>query len=162
MVQTVTRLKPFPKVLLAFIAATLLMSAGIFAWWTISPLFIDVTVSEGLELTPESRVLLSGAFGGISRYRVSGLAQVIEGGGERVLRFEEGFSSTNGPDLFVWLVRGGDVNDYVDLGRLKGNLGSQNYTIPEGVDLAQYDQVLIWCRAFRVLFGSATLEGGTT
>lgn len=158
LVRSFKRLDPVPKALLALLAALALAVGGWFAWWTISPLFIDVTVSEGLELTPESRVLVSGGFRGAGRYQVSGLAQVIDQGDVRILRFEEGFSSTNGPDLFVWLVRDGNVNDYVELGRLRGNLGSQNYLIPEDVDLSQYNQVLIWCRAFRVLFGSAELS----
>lgn len=158
LVRSFKRLDPVPKALLALLAALVLVAGGLFAWWTISPLLIDVTVSEGLELTPDSRVLVSGGFQGAGRYQVSGLAQVIDQDGERILRFEPGFSSTNGPDLFVWLVKDGDVNDYVDLGQLRGNLGSQNYLIPEAVDLSQYNQVLIWCRAFRVLFGSAELS----
>ena len=76
-------------------------------------------------------------------------------------RFDEAFETTNGPDLYVWLVKDGDVdNGYVDLGRLKGNIGSQNYVIPEGTDLSEYDTVFIWCKAFSVLFGSAELASG--
>ncbi|MDQ3883960.1 MAG: DM13 domain-containing protein, partial [Thermoproteota archaeon] len=41
---------------------------------------------------------------------------------------------------------------------LKGNIGNQNYDIPEGTDLSRYDTVLIWCKAFSVLFGGAKLE----
>jgi electron transfer DM13 len=46
----------------------------------------------------------------------------------------------------------------VNLGRLKANIGNQNYQIPEGTDITKYDTVLIWCRAFSVLFGSADLK----
>jgi hypothetical protein len=45
----------------------------------------------------------------------------------------------------------------VDLGRLKANIGNQNYPIPNGTDMTKYDTALIWCRAFSVLFGSAEL-----
>ena len=48
--------------------------------------------------------------------------------------------------------------DFVNLGRLKGNVGDQNYKIPEGTDLSKYDTALIWCQAFSVLFGSADLK----
>jgi hypothetical protein len=44
------------------------------------------------------------------------------------------------------------------LGALQGNIGSQNYIIPESTTLNDYDRVLIWCRAFRTLFGSAILS----
>lgn len=43
------------------------------------------------------------------------------------------------------------------LGKLKANNGNQNYNIPSEIDLAKYDTVLIWCRPFSVLFGSADL-----
>jgi hypothetical protein len=44
------------------------------------------------------------------------------------------------------------------MGRLKANIGNQNYPIPAGTDMTKYDTVLIWCRAFSVLFGSADLK----
>jgi hypothetical protein len=46
----------------------------------------------------------------------------------------------------------------VNLGRLKANIGNQNYEVPEGTDLTKYGTVLIWCKAFSVLFGSADLK----
>ncbi|HKQ22539.1 MAG TPA: DM13 domain-containing protein, partial [Nitrososphaeraceae archaeon] len=45
-----------------------------------------------------------------------------------------------------------------NLGRLKGNIGNQNYEIPIGTDLSKYNTVLIWCKAFSTLFGSAQLS----
>jgi hypothetical protein len=74
------------------------------------------------------------------------------------LRLED-FKSTNGPDLYVYLSTDkGAATDFVNLGRLKGNIGNQNYDIPKRTDLSKYDTVLIWCRAFSVLFGSAELK----
>ena len=74
--------------------------------------------------------------------------------GSNVLRLEN-FKSTNGPDLFVYLATDDNASDFVNLGELKANKGNQNYEIPEGTDLAKYNKVLIWCKAFSVLFGSA-------
>lgn len=69
------------------------------------------------------------------------------------MRFEGDFRTVNGRDLFVWLVRGENYDEgFLDLGVLKGKLESQNYVVPEGTDLSQYDRAIIWCRAFRVLF----------
>jgi len=53
---------------------------------------------------------------------------------------------------------GKDTSDIVNLGRLKGNIGNQNYEIPTGTDLSKYNTVLIWCKAFSTLFGSAKLS----
>jgi len=74
----------------------------------------------------------------------------------QILRLEN-FKSTNGPDLYVYLSTDKEATDIVNLGRLKANIGNQNYEIPQGTDLEKYNKVLIWCKSFSVLFGSAEL-----
>ncbi len=95
-----------------------------------------------------------------------GVAKVLsDGTGRRVLRFED-FETSNGPDLDVYLSsapvdappRDFD-DDFVSLGDLKGNVGNQNYEIPESVDLDRYSTVVIWCVRFDVVFGVADLGG---
>ncbi|MGI8831251.1 MAG: DM13 domain-containing protein, partial [Nitrososphaeraceae archaeon] len=49
----------------------------------------------------------------------------------------------------------------VNVGKLKANNGNQNYDIPAATDLSKYDTILIWCRPFSVLFGSAELTSAT-
>lgn len=86
--------------------------------------------------------------------------------GSRVLRFED-FEVLNGPNLHVWLVPvdpvpdtvGVELQGYLDLGALKGNIGSQNYPIPAEVVLEDYASVVIWCVPFRVPFNAAPLAG---
>ena len=86
-----------------------------------------------------------------------GVAKVLPlDDGSQILRLEE-FRSTNGPDLYVYLATDKDASDFVNLGELKANRGNQNYEIPSGVDLEKHNQVLVWCKAFSVLFGSAEL-----
>jgi hypothetical protein len=107
-----------------------------------------------------SNLLLTGSFVGVGDgiHDAQGIAKVIpiEGGGN-VLRLED-LIVTNGPDLYVYLSTDKSASDFVNLGRLKANIGNQNYQIPEGIDITKYDTVLIWCRAFSVLFGSADLK----
>lgn len=93
----------------------------------------------------------------------TGRAQVVTDGSRRVLRLED-LMTDNGPDLNVYLVAaepGAPVDeiaaDFVDLGDLKGNIGDQNYTIPDSVDLDRYTTVVIWCVRFSVAFGAAGL-----
>jgi hypothetical protein len=84
--------------------------------------------------------------------------------GHRALRLTE-FSTSNGPDVRVYLVAASDVQKedaakragFVDLGPLKGNIGDQNYDVPAGLDLTKYRAVSIWCRRFSVNFGAAPL-----
>jgi hypothetical protein len=95
-----------------------------------------------------------------------GTINAITDGERTFLRFEDDFAIDNGPDLNVYLVRGADANgpagafddDFIDLGDLKGNVGAQNYEIPDGVDLSEYDTVVIWCVRFGVAFNAATIS----
>jgi hypothetical protein len=81
--------------------------------------------------------------------------QILDG--TQVLRFEN-LDVTNGPDLYVYLGTDTTAKDFVSLGRLKGNMGNQNYPIPENTDFEKYNTVLIWCQAFSTLFGSSKLS----
>src|SRR6266851_152606 len=91
------------------------------------------------------------------------LIQLVGGG--RILRLEN-LATSNGPDLRVYLSTTpasadwhGYDRDYVDLGALKGNLGNQNYALPDSVDIARYRSAVIWCRQFKVGFAVAPLSG---
>ena len=84
--------------------------------------------------------------------------------GKRFVRLEN-LDTSNGPDLFVYLSanppdgpEGQFDHDYVNLGRLAGNLGSSNYVIPAGTDLSRYVSVVIWCDRFNSAFGAAPLS----
>lgn len=87
----------------------------------------------------------------------SGDGITITDGSQTFLRFEN-FETDNGPDLNVYLRNSEDPDDFLDLGDLKGNIGDQNYELPDGIDLDRYDFVDIWCVRFGVSFGSAQLN----
>jgi Electron transfer DM13 len=100
---------------------------------------------------------LVGAGDGI--HNAEGIAKVIPlQDGSSILRLEN-LHVTNGPDLYVYLSPDKSASDFIDIGKLKANNGNQNYEIPAGTDISKYDTVLIWCRPFSVLFGSAELSG---
>ena len=120
------------------------------------------TVNENMSETPMPKDMkpLMGNFvdAGDGFHKAQGVAKVLNlADGKTFLRFED-LKTTNGPDLYVYLSTGKNVSDIVNLGRLKGNIGNQNYEIPTGTDLAKYNTVLIWCKAFSTLFGSAKLS----
>ena len=86
-----------------------------------------------------------------------GTARVIRlASGRRVLTLA-GFETSAGPDLRVRVAPNGTTDGAVDLGALKGNRGDQQYELPRRFG-ARGQTVLIWCRAFSALFGSARLE----
>ncbi|MDQ3914437.1 MAG: DM13 domain-containing protein [Actinomycetota bacterium] len=106
----------------------------------------------------------AGSFRSID-HTTSGTATVARAGdGHYYVRLED-FSTENGPDLFVYLSAApATANDrefadeFVNLGSLKGNIGNQNYRVPEGTDLESYESVVIWCRRFTSPFGAAPLD----
>ncbi|AIJ18303.1 DM13 domain-containing protein [Streptomyces violaceoruber] len=101
-------------------------------------------------------------------HSTSGTAQLVRlTDGSHVVRLEN-LDTSNGPDVHVWLtdapVKEGkagwhlfDDGEYVDLGKLKGNKGSQNYDVPADVDPSRYTSVSVWCDRFNVSFGAAEL-----
>lgn len=82
------------------------------------------------------------------------------------VRLEPDFEVGPGPKYHVYLVPLDSVTPdtpvdksmYVDLGRLRAFKGSQNYMIPEGIDLKAYGHVVIWCEQFGVLISPAKLS----
>ena len=123
----------------------------------------DHPMDEEMPAAPE--VLAQGNFQDAdSFHQGSGTATLYQlPEGAHVLRFED-FQVTNGPDLHVLLATNPNatdhdsLGDYVDLGSLKGNIGSQNYEIPADVDVSQYAGVVIYCMPFHVVFATAALQ----
>ncbi|MGB7936905.1 MAG: DM13 domain-containing protein [Nitrososphaeraceae archaeon] len=123
------------------------------------------TVDENMSDTtaPADVKLLMGNFVDVGDgfHKVEGVAKVIDLADGRTFLRLENLKATNGPDLYVYLSADKDASDIVNLGRLKGNIGNQNYEIPAGTDLSKYNTVLIWCKAFSTLFGSAIAKLST-
>ena len=99
-------------------------------------------------------------------HKGSGQATIYLGpDGTYLLRLEN-LDVTNGPDLHVILsahedpMNRSELKDtgYVDLGKLKGNKGNQNYPIADDVDVAIQNSVVIYCKPFHVIFSVAPLR----
>lgn len=111
----------------------------------------------------ETETVLQGQFGEIDAvHKGSGMAKLIRQDGSAYVRFED-FKVTNGPDLYVYLSDAEtpgqtleSLGNYVSLGKLKGNIGDQNYAIP--ADFTGAKTVVIWCQRFGVLFTFARFE----
>ena len=151
------------KILIVTIAVAI---AGISVTFA-SPLLYNTEIGESIpsssvmeeKMMEEKYLIYEGVFVGVNDgiHNTEGQSRTIQlDDGREILRLED-FKSTNGPDLYVYLSTDKEATDFVNLGRLKANVGNQNYEIPEGTNLGKYNKVLIWCKAFSVLFGSAEL-----
>jgi len=133
---------------------------------------VDATVTEDMPESAESEAtgpvaLATGALqdaddfhrgsGGVTAYRLED--------GSQVLRLED-IEVTNGPDLRVLVAPGHGITNrqalqavgYIELGPLKGNIGSQNYDFPPGYQIPEQLTVVIYCKPFHVLFATAELR----
>lgn len=128
----------------------------------------DRTVEESMTMESQPQVLERGRFRDAdSVHRGSGDALLYRlADGSHLLRLED-FKVTNGPDLAVYLVKDADpsspaqvTSGFLNLGKLKGNVGNQNYVIPAGTDLSEFNSAVIWCELFGVLFSTAPLSAG--
>ena len=134
-------------------AAPALFVAGVF-------LYTDAAQAQ----EKDAKVLSKGEFHKAEKAG-SGTATVYQlADGKRILRLSD-FATDNGPDLHVRLIAADDARDtasvakadYVEVAKLKGNKGAQNYELPEKVDLDKYRVVSIWCNRFSVNFAAAPL-----
>lgn len=120
--------------------------------------------SSAEAMPPVAVALARGSFAGVdSFHQGEGTATVYRVGADLVLRLEP-FRVTNGPDLYVILTKQARPRSrqqvaagYVEVAKLKGNIGSQNYTLPAGLHLEEYKAVVIYCKPFHVVFASAEL-----
>ena len=127
---------------------------------------LDSPMSEVMttEMSKASTVsLISGSFRDKDRvHKGSGNATVYRlDDGSLVLRLED-LNVTNGPDLRVLLMVDPEGEDkdqgYIELGKLKGNIGNQNYPIPDDTVVSDYNAVMIYCKPFHVVFSTAPLQ----
>jgi hypothetical protein len=153
------------------IAAAVVLGLG--AWYAFRPerIFIDKSVNESLaslatvsEADAMPMTLARGTFHSNAHETIGDATILSLPDGRRILRLTN-FSTSNGPDVRVYLVAASDVTDdetvkqagFVELGPMKGNKGDQNYDVPADLDLGRYRTVTIWCKRFSVNFGTAPL-----
>ncbi len=122
----------------------------------------DETPAERADERPEHAgpvKLARGDFAGADGHAGSGVATLIrEPSGSRVLTFTE-FDVDPGVDVDVYLTASpDDIDDRIELGDLKGNVGDQQYEIPADADLGRYSNVILWCKPFTVRIAFASLE----
>ncbi len=156
------------SILLLLTGALLGMAGGFATGIFVYPyLFLDdIVASEPLDNAAARTVVATGKFihanpadpihhgtGGVSAYR-------------DLVRMENDFVVAPGPKYHVYLVPDKTVTPdtdvpksaFVDLGRLRAFRGSQNYSVPGGVDITKFGSVVIWCEQFGVLISPAALD----
>jgi hypothetical protein len=135
---------------------------------TEEPLSSSENATEPDDVIESPKILAEGKFI-THEHATTGSVKILKySDGSRILRIEN-LKTSNGPKLEVWLTdapviegldgwRVFDDGKFINLGALKGNIGSQNYSIPSAINLDEFSSISIWCERFSVSFGAAALR----
>ena len=105
----------------------------------------------------KARVTARGTFEGLSDHVTTGHAGIARAGKQWVVILEDDFTFDGAPDPRVALGNNGyDKNTNLSL--LASNNGKQVYAIPAGLNVANFNEVWIWCKKFNVPLGKAKLS----
>jgi len=127
-----------------------------------SPPAVDQTVSDVGDRVPVARGVFIHADPSDPMHYGSGSVTLYENS----VQLEQDFEVGPGPKYHLYLVPDADVTTdtrveetmFVDLGPLSSFAGRQRYSIPEGIDLTDYETVVIWCEHFNLLISPARLR----
>ncbi|WP_461666113.1 DM13 domain-containing protein [Gordonia sputi] len=115
-----------------------------------------MSASAEMSMAPMSSTAAAhGAFAGLNDKKVSGTVAVASGKVDLA-----GFESDAGPDLHLYLAKGtseADIDAGVELGKVAYDKASQSFTVPAGVDTADYTDVVVHCDKAKAVFGAAEL-----
>ena len=89
-------------------------------------------------------------------HTTTGMVKVYEKDGKRTLVFTE-FSTDAGPDLRIYVAEDLALTNFIEVSKLS-TTGNFFVELPASYNPSNHKSVLIWCKAFTVLFGSATLK----
>ena len=87
----------------------------------------------------------------------NGLVKVYKKAGIYSITLED-FTSTNGPDVHLYLAQEATPVHIIDIGKLKSFTGNQIYTVKGSPDFSKYTFATIHCQQYNVVFGYAPLK----
>lgn len=139
------------KTMITFMLASLLL---------VSCIRENTATEDLMEMAPENAALkFSGNFmQGPYGNNVNGRAEIYEKNGTYTLAFNDGFTISNGPDLYVYVSKEQQPSQFVSLGKLKSVNGGQIYTFTSSVNFDEYKYAVVHCQQYNPLFSYALLE----
>ncbi|MEM8568629.1 MAG: DM13 domain-containing protein [Bacteroidota bacterium] len=116
-------------------------------------------ISATFEITVGDIEPRQGFFEGLNGYNTSGRVSVEINGVDLQVRIADDFRTSQGPGLYVYLSNNRTmVSGGVELGKLSTTSGASSYTAPTGINIDDFDYVIIYCKPFGAGFGTALLD----
>lgn len=96
-----------------------------------------------------------GNFNGLNGYEAGGSGKLITANGKRYIRLEDSFFVKGTVDAYVFV--GGQSKPEIEVARLKGESGAQNYELGENIDSNGFDTVWIASKDGSKTYAKASL-----
>ncbi len=118
---------------------------------------LEVKMDDVKPNDPNLTVISTGNFEGSRAHpSTSGKVTLSKDAAGKLFLVFENFKVDGGPDLRIYLAEDKDAKGFIELSKDVFN-GNYKVSVPDGTDTVKKPYVLIWCKAFSVLFGSAKL-----
>ncbi len=118
----------------------------------------ETTLRDMAPSSDSSSLVSSAIFASRGGYSVSGEAQLFyDSVTDNYSLILDNFSSSNGPDVHVYLSTDSAASSFTDLGDLKATSGTIRYDFSAAGYNINEMNVLIWCKAIDEAFGEAML-----
>lgn len=120
----------------------------------------NTSTEDLMEMAPKDAILkysgnfMQGPYGN----NINGKAEIYEKEGVFSLVFNDTFSVSNGPDLYVYVSKEIQPTEFVSLGKLKSVNGGQTYTFTSSVNFKEYKYAVVHCQQYNHLFSYALLQ----
>jgi hypothetical protein len=120
---------------------------------------IGMAAASFATIASADEISASGTFTGASDHITTGGVSVVEtSAGGAVVILDADFSLDGAPDPSVGFGIAGEYVAASDLGELTSINGLQVFVVPEGLDVADFNEIYIWCDEFSVPLGVAALS----
>jgi hypothetical protein len=116
----------------------------------------QVIEEDELRIAKEDGTLLYEGTFKDGAHPTSGTTTIIDLNGVKKLNLMN-FKTDNGPDVRIYLAEDSKAKNFIEISKDVQN-GTFTYDIPAEVALEKQKHVLIWCKLFKVNFGSAELQ----
>ncbi len=100
----------------------------------------------------------SGSFSGLSDHSTQGTASVVKTADGYAIVLGDDFVFDGAPDPKVALGKNGEYDPSTLLAPLQSDSGMQTFVIPDSIDVADFNEVYIWCEKYSVGLGVAPLN----
>jgi hypothetical protein len=117
---------------------------------------IETSTSPTIEVSATDKVLLTGSFTNGS-HPTSGSVKLIEAADKKKYLVFDNLKSDAGPDLRIYLSEDNSAKNFTEVTNKVVN-GNTKIEVPAAANTDKQKTVLIWCKQFSVLFGSAVLK----